>query len=53
MADRGVRVVSEDGELLPNLSIDPSGDYQPMMPPMSRDITLVAGVGFEPTTFGL
>lgn len=30
IADRDVRVVSEDGELIRHLTIDPTRDYQPI-----------------------
>jgi hypothetical protein len=64
VADLDVGVVGEDGELLRQLTIDPGHDYQPIgstdfydvsrhLSRMSRDITLVAGAGFEPATFGL
>ncbi len=61
VADLDVRIINADsGELLRRLRLDPTRDYQPLVParpvsdvsrhlsPMSRDITLVGRGGFEP-----
>ena len=64
--DLNIRVIATDtGELLRAFELDPNVGYQPRFKtkkppepgvqgaPMSSDITLVAGAGFEPATFGL
>jgi hypothetical protein len=60
-----VRVITEDGELIRELVLDPARDYQPTRPDvmwnddarhvgtMSRDITMVPPAGIEPATPGL
>jgi hypothetical protein len=60
--DLHVRVLTTDGELLRELQLDPSKDYQRQpklndvprhLCMMSRDITAVPPAGFEPATHGL
>lgn len=54
--DLHIRVLTETGDLLRELTLDPNQDYQPQpktlndvaghLCTMSRDITMVAGAGF-------
>ena len=62
VAGRDIRVLSSDGQLLRQLTLDPSRDYQPQtrtegvhyaprhLSTMTRDTTVAEGVGLEPTS---
>ena len=64
VAGLDVRIITDDGELIRQLTLDPTHDYQPMpndadvydvsrhLSPMSRDITRVEVEGFEPSSPG-
>jgi hypothetical protein len=54
IADRNIRVIDANGELIRELTLDPSRNYQPLsqglMSPMSCDITSAGGGTRTPDT---